>query len=260
MAKQATKERVLVDTRVPASTKENREWLKTRSKHVSGFCNENGKPGQHEGSKPVNHAGRPLPTCNLWTTCPCECHKRLDDTFASVGRDRFEMLNPDYKPVVDEFVMPEFVVESPVAAASVVGGESVPYVSVDAANPIPVMPAAPLAERRTETGRAARGGLEAQVWEAVDVILKQGDSLEITPKVVADMIAERYKIPTPSSGAVNAVWDRWEKLGFSEQAKKPNRFVRWCNQGTWEELAGLKSKAKREKKMKVSAQRRGLTR
>ena len=71
----------------------------------------------------------------------------------------------------------------------------------------------------------------------------------ITPRILADAIAEHYKIPTPSTGAIGAVWDRWSKLGFAKQEKQPVRFLDFEGQGTWDELQILKAKAKRAKKI-----------
>ena len=92
------------------------------------------------------------------------------------------------------------------------------------------------------------------MWDACSNITDE----PITPKVVGDWIAEKYKIPTPSSGAINAVWDRWVKLNFAEQAKKPNRFVKFTGSGTWEELSRIKASIKRQQKSAASAARRGF--
>jgi hypothetical protein len=80
--------------------------------------------------------------------------------------------------------------------------------------------------------------LEAQVFEAC-VALAIIPTL--TPKVVAEYIVTKYKVPTPSSGAIQAVWIRWDKLGIGKELKKP---VRWGGfidpELTWEKLDALK--------------------
>jgi hypothetical protein len=227
-----------------------KEWLKGRDKFMSGFCNDNGKPGQHEGTKPKG-----LKTCPFWEQCPCECHRSVDALFAMTGMERIEVPNPNYKPDMGDFVMPYVPVSDPTAVALSPDGAIGPDDDERAVDVAPVASVTPLAERRTETGRAARGGLEAQVWDACHNY--PGEDA-ITPKQVGDWIAEKYKIPTPSSGAINAVWDRWTKLGFCEQGKKPNRFLNFVNSGSWEELARLKASTKREKRQTVSNQRRGI--
>lgn len=227
-----------------------REWLKGRNKFMTGFCNDSGKIGAHEGTKP-----RGLKTCPFWEECPCSCHYGVDKLFAMTGMERIEVPNPAYQPDMGHFVMPYVPVSDPTTGALVDGGGMTPSDHDRPVDAVPVASTTPLAERRTDTGRAARGGLEAQVWDACHNY--PGEDA-ITPKQVGEWIAEKYKVPTPSSGAINAVWDRWEKLGFCEQAKKPNRFVGFIHEGTWEELARLKANAKREKRQTVVNQRRGI--
>jgi len=228
-------------------------WLKDRNKFTTGFCNNFGKTLQCEGTKASSH-GVPLKTCPKWLECPCECHYRIDKIFKMTGMERQEMPNPEFIPTVSDFVMP--AVEEPVAAdvAATPDGVTAPPAHEHAVAATDGPSTAPLAERRTPTGRAARGGLEAQVWEACRAAT--GDT--ITPKLIGEMIAEKYTIPTPSSGAINAVWDRWSKLGFATQAKKPNRFTGFTGEGTWEELARMKSRAKTAKRSQASAARRGF--
>lgn len=234
-----------------------KEWLKTRDKYRTGYCNPYGNKQTCEGTKPVTWQGEPMKTCPFFLSCPCECHYRVDQMFAMVGRERIEVPNPDYVPYVRTFLMPLPREESPVADASTDDGV-IP--SPDTQRPSVTPPravTAPLAERRTETGRSARGGLEAQVWEACSQPEVMANE-KVTPIVISDWIVGKYKIPTPSSGAINAVWDRWEKLGFAEQAKKPNRFVRFTGTGTWNELQEMKASAKRKKKLDAAAAARTL--
>lgn len=239
--------------RLEGKTVEERKWLKDRNKFTTGFCNNINKPAQCEGTKPRS-GNLPLPTCSMWEKCPCSCHFNVDKLFEATGMERRLIPNPDYDPPHDEFVMPEYEID-PVGdvAATLRGGIDHP----EDQRPVTanVAPAAtPLAQRRTDTGRAARGGLEAQVWDICHRVLQDGS---ITPKIVADMIAEKYGIPTPSTGAINAVWDRWEKLGFATQAKKPNRLTGFTGEGTWEELSRMKAMSKHQKKDATSRAQRG---
>lgn len=233
---------------------EQRAWLKERDKYCSGFCNDINKPAQCEGTKPRSFKGVGMKTCEFFQTCPCVCHWRIDEMFKSTGLERKLVPNPEYVSPVSQFVMPDFA-EDPlgtvaVAANGVIGPDDN---ELDVTTP-PAPAAAPLAVRRTETGRAARGGLEAQVWDACFNMPGEDD---LTPKQVVEWIAEKYKIPTPSTGAVNAVWERWVKLGFATIAKKPNRFTGFSNEGTWEELARMKGSAKRQAKSAKVAMRLG---
>lgn len=240
--------------KLEAKGAEQRAWLKDRAKNCTGFCNDFNKPAQCEGTKPRNYKGQPLPTCEYFSTCPCSCHWNVDQMFSMTGLDRKLVPNPEYVPPVAEFVMPDFT-EDPLGTVAVADGGVIE--PVDHERPVAVPPtpdATPLAHRRTETGRAARGGLEAQVWDACFNMPGEDD---LTPKQVVDWIADKYKIPTPSTGAVNAVWERWVKLGFATVAKKPNRFTGFSNDGTWEELVRMKGSAKRQAKSAKVAQRLG---
>ena len=235
---------------------EQRAWLKGRSKFCTGFCNDINKPAQCEGTKPKSYKGEPMPTCPFWLTCPCECHWNVDQLFKITGMERQLVPNPEYRTPESEFVIPETVIDPLGTVASSGDGVIGPD---DDERPVAATwtpPAAPLAERRTETGRAARGGLEAQVWEACRTL----DAEPLTPKVIGEWLADKYHIPTPSSGAINAVWDRWDKLGFAKQGKKPNRFLGFTGEGTWEELARLKAKVKGEKRRSASELKRGIRR
>lgn len=243
-----------------AKTAEQRAWLKGRNKFVSGYCNEYSQQPAHEGNKPKTASGKPRKTCPMWTTCPCECHWNVDQLFIMVGKTREEEIpNPEYATPASDFVMPAY--PSPVSDDDALPGNGVNG-SPDTEHPVNVpriAAPAPLAQRRTPTGRAARGGLEAQVWDAVTTYLKTpSDEEPITPKLVADLIAYKYSIPTPSSGAVNAVWDRWEKMGYAKQAKKPNRFLEFTGEGTWDELQRIKNSKRTQEKAARSAARRGF--
>lgn len=242
---------------MPVST--DKKWLKGRYKHVTGFCNDNGKPGQHEGQKPRS-GGNPLPTCPYWQECPCVCHQNVDFLFEQTGMERIEVPNPEYIPYHTEFVMPVVpdLIDSSVALTP--DGVSTPPNRKRAAQSPSVAAETPLAQRRTDTGRAARGGLEAQVWDACRLFLAAENNYNggpITPRLICEWIAQKYKIPTPSSGAVNSVLDRWEKLNFAKKGKKPNRFLGFVETGSWEELIALKSRTKGAKKRALSLARRG---
>lgn len=237
---------------MPIST--DKKWLKGRSKFMTGFCNDYGKPGQHEGQKPRS-GNKPLPTCAEWQTCPCNCHKMIDDMFEMTKMERRLVPNPEYAPQHDEFVMPEVVIDPLGVVASSGYGVTTPPDDERAVTVAPGPVAAPLAQRRSPLGYAARGALEAQVWDAC--FNMPGDD-DLTPKQVSEWIAEKYKVPTPSTGAINAAWERWVKLGFCELGKKPNRFLGFCNAGTWEELQKIKASKKRQEKSSVAAAKRTI--
>lgn len=232
---------------MPKST--DRKWLKGRDKYVSGFCNDHGKMAQCEGTKPKSFRGTPMPTCPFWSTCPCECHKRVDEIYEMTGVERQEMSNPEYIPVRSEFVIPEVPIPSLANVASSNGGPiATPTVEHDAPANV-----TPLTTRRTALGYAVKGTLEAQVWDAVQKL-----DNPITTAKVSDFITSNYRVPTQSRGAIQAVWVRWEGLGFATMGKKPVRFVSFTGEGTWQELERMKASVKRQKKKEQSDFRRGV--
>ena len=238
----------------PDQKAEQKFWLKGRDKFLTGYCNSINKPAQCEGTKPRSLTGNPMKTCERFFSCPCECHWRVDEMFRITGLERKLVPNPEYQTPVSDFVMPE-ITEDPVGDVAATSAPVIGHPDDEPPTTAPSAPAvAPLAQRRTETGRAARGGLEAQVWDAC--FNMPGDD-DLTPKQIVEWIAEKYKIPTPSTGAVNAVWERWVKLDFATLGKKPNRFTGFQHEGTWEELVRMKGSAKRQAKSAKTAMRLG---
>ena len=223
-------------------------------KFKTGFCNI----GSCEGTRPKGHKDKPLPTCSFYMTCPCECHTKLDKMFKDIGETRILIENPEYQPEVTEFNIEDYINTGDSRDASMGGGVIGPDGVEWPATSQPARSPDALATRRTETGRAARGGLEAQVWQMIVTFNEKGLGEFITPRILADAIAEEHKIPTPSTGAIGAVFNRWESLGFASQTKKPVKFGGFLGKGTWEELIILKGKAKRQRKQAKSAERRGF--
>lgn len=217
----------------------------------TGFCNL----GQCEGTKPRGNKDKPLPTCKTWQECACECHVALDKMFKDVGMDRVLVENPEYLPEKVDFNIEDYLN---------IGSSDVRFsdTGVNGPDGIEVITTAPrlpeLAERRTETGRAARGGLEAQVLLVCSEYVENKMIDMLIPKNIANVIAGKYKIPAPSTGAIGAVFNRWESIGFAKQDRKPVRFSGFTGSGTPEELERIKAKSKREKKMMKSASQRGF--
>lgn len=248
----------LPEGKTPAERADIKEWLKDRNKYPSGFCNEHGKPGQHEGQRPKDWKGNGMPVCPHYLDCPCNCHYQIDKMFGAGGMERRFMQNPEYSPPVNEWKMPLVTVEDPLGVALSSDGASAPS-GVEEGYVAPARPAQPpLVERRTPLGYAGRGTLEAQVWDACRWMLEH--NIQATTLVVSEWIASKYKVPTPSRGAIQAVWVRWDKMNFGSLEKKPVHFSGFLNQGTWEELERLKASAKTAKKSAEAAAKRGSLR
>jgi hypothetical protein len=114
----------------------------------------------------------------------------------------------------------------------------------------------------TPTGRRAKGQLEYDVLTVCDEYSRDVYEWEYcTPKLVAERIAVMNQEPElPSTGAINAVWDRWEKLGFAKQDKKPSRFVSFVVDGQPATLEMLKARTKSERRRAAGEAKRGVLR
>lgn len=96
----------------------------------------------------------------------------------------------------------------------------------------------------TETGIRGPGQLEYTVLEELhDWLDPSFELLECTPKQVAALIASKDQ-PEPSTGAIHAVWVRWEKLGFCKFQNRPARFLGFTGENSAAALDALKIKMK----------------
>lgn len=248
----------------------------TKKKTVSGFCNSINKQPQHEGTKPVSPTGVALPTCTLWDSCGCECHEQISKMYADIGMDREP---PEQSHAFLEFVRTQAAefdtnqtpLDPVYDALSSPGGVDVPLgdeepsttpvrPAYDApAPPVPALPAPAFIP--TPTGRRARGQLEYDVLQVCKEYTQSiWDWSACTPKVVAERIGKMNATEPPSTGAINAVWDRWERLKFATQDKKPSRFVKFLGEGTPTELDRLKAQVKRDRKRVQAEIKRGSLR
>lgn len=258
----------------------DKKWLEGRSKYVTGFCATINIPEQsqgHEGTSPKSWSGKPMRTCTDFQNCPCECHYQIDQMYAMIDAPRPE---PEQSPAYLEFVREQLaafdntvVWESPVVAPlSTPDGTDTPP---DDERPVatPSRPALPPLSTDpyhgtarpgfigTPTGRRARGELEFDVLFVCDEFMRDVYEWEhCLPKLVAERIAIMNQTEPPSTGAINAVWDRWEKMGFAKQEKRPSRFVGFIVDGSHRTLVMMKNEAKSKKRRAQAEQRRGTLR
>lgn len=255
-----------------------------KKKIVSGFCNAFGKKPQHEGTKPVSASGAPMPVCTDWQDCACSCHTQITEMYKMIDEPR-----PEPEQTVDhlewiraqrhQFRAPSDVPTGDPSIRLHAGGADVPpdpertvaAPETDALAPsrgtppaVPVMRATMIPTfRPTPTGRRPAGQLEHDVLSVCEEFTRDVYEWEqCTPKLVAERIGVIYQMEPPSTGAINAVWDRWEKLGFAEQGRKPSRFLRFINNPTdpSAELQRMKDQAARDKKRNQAELRRGSLR
>lgn len=226
--------------------------------HFSGFCNN----GHCEGTRPKNYKGVGLKTCPHFLTCVCICHVEQDEMFEVVGMERRLVENPEYHVPKSIYVMPD-----PLDYRKEFGGPEkrvgpIDHRAMEGEELTSESIIKGTAFHETASGRRARGALEYQVLEACNKAMDVWpDELEITPKRIADYIADKGG-GIVSSGAVDAVWKRWVKMGFAEVASSPVRFVDYTakqNQ-TIEQLEAAKSKYKRSERSAAGEARRTFRR
>lgn len=221
-------------------------------KMPTGFCSN----GWHEGSKSKDWRGNPVPTCEFYLTCPCDCHDKLGKLFEMTDQERILVDSSGYVPPKRTYWMPS---DDPLPPLSK-GNDPERPTLVESPAPDIVPPTIRRNFAPTPTGRAARGELELWVKQQCDIWLidKPGDLC--TPSYLAAEIARDQGIAPPSVGAISSVFERWVKLGFAVVAKKPTRFVGYTDEGRELGLEKMKADAKREKKLAYADDRRNLRR
>ncbi len=218
---------------------------------LSGQC----KQGWHEGLKPKDWRGNPAPCCH-WEKCGCPCHVTMAAMQESAGVPRTFADNPEYKPDRGDFVLPDPLDRVDSTVLSSTGGTNDHPDTERPSRAIPD-PVAGVSFAPTESGRRARGQLEYEVLAVCRRWLAdEFDWPACYPKYIVEVID---KADPPSTGAVTAVFARWEKMGFAEYQHKPIAFLKFIdNNGTAEELSRAKASAKRSVKMARSNARRGV--
>lgn len=206
----------------------------------TGFC----AIGACEGERKLGATGAVLKPCADWRHCPCECHKKIDSLFSMMGMRREYKDMSGYVPPENTFKMPSLEERAAWMAAQKAGVQDVKEIIRE--SPLPdVIPATIVREfNPTPTGRAARGELEAWVREICDEFLVEKYGEFCTPALVAEMVGKAKGINPPSSGAVDAVFKRWEAIGFAEIARKPTRFIAYTADGAKHGLEALKLRAR----------------
>lgn len=121
----------------------------------------------------------------------------------------------------------------------------------EAASTEPVAEA--VAEDKPKRERAARTDLEPEVKAVTDdfvtgkITLAEGESL--TPHRIAKEVQQRRGAEkAPSTGAVSAVLDRWEGIGFATLSPKPKAFGDYTDAGREKGLSALKAEASAARK------------
>lgn len=218
----------------------------------TGFCYN----GWHEGDNPTDWKGKPVPTCEFFVTCPCDCHTKLGKLFEMTGQERILVESSAYRPPERDFWLPS---DDPLDVPSRDDGVTVPVIlESPAPDRVPATVARDFGP--TPTGRAARGELEAWVKQHCDIWLIDEPGNHCTPSYLATEIAHDQGIIPPSVGAITAVFNRWADLEFAVIEKKPTRFVRYTPDGIKLGLDRMKANARMAKRRQLADDRRNLRR
>ncbi len=206
---------------------------------VTGFCLH----GAHEGERALGASGKQLKPCHFWMTCPCPCHVKFDAMYLAAGMIRDFRDISGYEPPKNTFVMPTLDEVVLMHAASREKAEAETLI-IESPDPERIPSSIKRTFHETKTGRSARGELESWVKQVCDEFLLEGYDVVCSPAWVSEQIAEAQGVKQPSQGAVDAVFKRWEAIGFAVILRKPTRFARYTEEGVKLGLDAMKLKAK----------------
>lgn len=209
----------------------------------SGFCSI----GHHEGGRYPGPSGKLNKTCHMIETCSCDhpsCHQFFDRMFRDSGQPRTVVDNSGYQREMIHFDMPAPVIVEAAPILSNVPRE-LPPDTLESVAPGIVPPVRPHLWTPTPSGRAGRGELEAQVNDACTAWLVDQERQPCTPKYLSEEIARKHGIKPPSVGAIDAVFKRWEEIGYAKIERKPTRFDSFTENAVKFGLEELKRRSKR---------------
>jgi hypothetical protein len=223
----------------------------------SGFCSN----GWCEGVAAKTWRGNPAPTCKFWENCPCFCHDMISRMFAESGMERILVEKSAYQVDDGGFKHPTEAERALWAAEKAARSRATtPDAPTVIESPAPgIVPA--IAARTfdpTATGRAARGELEQWVLEVTNVYAVDKEPEPCTPQAIAIEIGRRQGISPPSSGAVNAVLNRWLEYKFAIVERKPTRFIGYTSAGINKGLDLLKEEYKTAERQRKDKMMRGV--
>lgn len=206
--------------------------------YKTGFCDN----GHCEGTAPVSYTGKPIKVCVAYEICECDCHKKFNKMYEMADVPRRLHQNPNYIPY--EYPdMSEYFAVSHEEVETLSGGV------VDTPEPRerPSTTAPGLLESaRTFTGTPSgyrqRGQLEVEVQQICNRGMLGEFDEHLTPKLIAEMIDPDNP---PSTGAIGAVFNRWERIGYARIHRKPLYFQGLTVEGMRDGLETLKRKSGR---------------
>lgn len=200
--------------------------------------------GWHEGTKPRDWRGNPVPTCKLWQTCRCLCHAEITEMFILAGKPRVLIENPEWKPVAHNFFPERETIQAPGVLEMEADIPSGVMVSVAPG----IVPGASVKHfGDTPSGRAARGQIEYLVKNVTDTWVIEQERLPCTPAYIAKEI-ERVNGIVVALGSIDYVLNGWSELGFATIEHNPIKFTGYTTDAIELGLDGIKSRNKRAQK------------
>lgn len=207
----------------------------SNSKYVSGFCSN----GHCEGTAPVSPSGKHMKVCVKYELCACACHQKFNRMYEMAGEPRRVHQNPNYVPFVGPDLSMYFGRDMP--GASLAGGQT----SRGAEKRSETAPGLLESARtftETPSGYRQRGQLETEVQQICNRAMLGEFDEPCTPQFIANLIDPDSP---PSTGAIGAVFARWERLGYAKINHKPLYFKGLTLEGMRDGLEALKRKTKR---------------
>ncbi|QOR56211.1 hypothetical protein SEA_LINETTI_67 [Gordonia phage Linetti] len=206
--------------------------------YKTGFCDI----GSCEGTAPVSPSGKPMKVCTMHEICECSCHTKFDRMYKMANTERRVHQNPNYVPYqypdLSEYLTPTVELEG--ASLSVGVDTRVPRERPSESAP-GLLELAPV-YTGTPTGQRQRGQLEAEVQQVCHrAMMGEFDEL-MTPQVIAELIDRDNP---PSTGAIGAVFNRWERIGYAKIHRKPLYFQHLTVEGMRDGLEALRRRAKK---------------
>ena len=200
--------------------------------YISGFCGI----GSCEGTSPTSPSGKPMKVCVAFGLCECSCHAKFDSMYAKMGEERVEHQNPHYEPAVPvdlTWMDQEKELPKPKPAAPEIKFQDRPSRT-----------AVGLLESSREwegtvNGYRHRGQLEAQVQQVCNRAMMGEFDEHCTARFVAEQIDPDNP---PSTGAIGAIFKRWEACGYAVINKHPVYFKRLTIEGMRDGLEACKAR------------------
>ena len=210
------------------------------SGYKTGFCGS----GLCEGTAPRSMSGKPMKVCTFWEICSCSCHDSLTSMYQSVGMERLVHQNPEYVPVQGPDLS-EYFVRSEELDGRSIGAPSNDTGPVE--KPSETAPGLLESARTfdgTPSGYRQRGQLEVEVQSICHRAMMGEFDVQMTPAAIAELINPSNP---PSTGAIAAVFSRWERIGYAIIHRKPLYFQSYTVDGMKLGLEALKRRGKRSR-------------